>query len=152
MRLIAVAAVCAAVFMPLARAGTPADCGVPAAMSDGWPVSPTAQQGLDPKLICSTGPDLASPQEPAPHGVVVIRRGVLVYLLLRQRQSLNLVVAVTAPLSSLKRRPARCREPRRRRGAKFIRIARGDLPLRGTGGALSCREPAQTLRSDHASA
>jgi hypothetical protein len=67
-------------------------------MSDGWPVSPTAQQGLDPELICSTGPDLASPQEAAPHGVVVIRRGVLVYVLLRQRQSLNLVVAVTAGL------------------------------------------------------
>jgi hypothetical protein len=79
MRLIAPTVVCAAVFTTLARAGTPADCGAPAAMSDGWPVSPPAQQGLDPKLICSTGSGLASLQEAAPHGVVVIRRGVLVY-------------------------------------------------------------------------
>src|SRR5215471_2896192 len=51
----------------------------PAAMSDGWPVSPSAQQGLDPQLICSTGLGLAKLTEADPHGVVVIRHGVLVY-------------------------------------------------------------------------
>jgi CubicO group peptidase (beta-lactamase class C family) len=48
-------------------------------MSDGWPVSPPAQQGLDPQLICSIGPVLAKATEADPHGVVVIRHGVLVY-------------------------------------------------------------------------
>jgi CubicO group peptidase (beta-lactamase class C family) len=79
MRLIAAAALCVVLVAALARAGTPAECGAPAAMSDQWPVSPPAQQGLDPELICATGPGLAKRTEAAPHGVVVVRHGALVY-------------------------------------------------------------------------
>ena len=80
MRLIAAAAVgVVLVAAAVARAGTPAECGAPAAMSDDWPVSPPAQQGLDPELICATGPSLAKRTDAAPHGVVVARHGALVY-------------------------------------------------------------------------
>jgi hypothetical protein len=48
-------------------------------MSGGWPVSPPAQQGFKPKLICSIGPGLAGLPKAAAHGVVVVRHGVLVY-------------------------------------------------------------------------
>jgi CubicO group peptidase (beta-lactamase class C family) len=78
MRLIT-AALCVLLVAPVARAGTPAECGAPAAMSDEWPVSPPAQQGLDPELICATGPGLAKRTDAAPHGVVVARNGALVY-------------------------------------------------------------------------
>lgn len=53
MRWMALAAVCVVLHAAISRAGTAADCGVPAATQDGWPVSPPAQQGLDPQLICS---------------------------------------------------------------------------------------------------
>ena len=80
MRLIAAAAVgVVLVAAAVARAGTPAECGAPAAMSDDWPVSPPAQQGLDPELICGTGPGLAKRTEAVPHAVVVVRHGMLVY-------------------------------------------------------------------------
>jgi|SRR5437588_5988754 len=79
MRLIAAAALCVVLVAAVARAGTPAECGAPAAMSDDWPVSLPAQQGLDPELICATGPGLAKRAEAAPHGVVVVRHGALVY-------------------------------------------------------------------------
>ena len=79
MRLIASATICAALCAAIARAGTSADCSIPAAMSDGWPVSPPAAQGLDPQLICAAGPGLAKLTGADPHGVVVIRHGVLVY-------------------------------------------------------------------------
>ena len=72
-------ALCVVLVAAVARAGTPAECGAPAAMSDDWPVSPPAQQGLDPELICATGPGLAKRTEAAPHGVVVVRHGALVY-------------------------------------------------------------------------
>jgi CubicO group peptidase (beta-lactamase class C family) len=78
-RLIASVAVCALFVTPTAGAETSVNCGTPAAMSDGWPVSPAAQQGLDPQLICSIGPSLAKLTEANPHGIVVIRHGVLVY-------------------------------------------------------------------------
>jgi CubicO group peptidase (beta-lactamase class C family) len=78
MRLIT-AALCVLLVAAGARAGTPAECGAPAAMSDAWPVSPPAQQGLDPELICATGPGLAKRTDAAPHSVVVARNGVLVY-------------------------------------------------------------------------
>ena len=78
MRLIA-AALCVLLVAAVARAGTPAECDAPAAMSDEWPVSPPAQQGLDPELICATGPGLAKRTDAAPHGVVVVRNGTLVY-------------------------------------------------------------------------
>jgi CubicO group peptidase (beta-lactamase class C family) len=79
MRLIAAAAFCVGLVAAVARAGTPAECGSPAAMSDDWPVSPPAQQGLDPALICATGPGLAKRAEAAPNGVVIVRHGALVY-------------------------------------------------------------------------
>ena len=79
MRWIASAVVCVLLLTAIARAGTSADCGAPAAISDDWPVSPSAQQGLDPQLICSIGPGLAKQTGADPHGVVVIRHGVLVY-------------------------------------------------------------------------
>ena len=79
MRWMALAAVCVVLHAPISRAGTAADCSVPAATRDGWPVSPPAQQGLDPQRICSIGPGLAKLTEADPHGVVVIRHGVLVY-------------------------------------------------------------------------
>jgi CubicO group peptidase (beta-lactamase class C family) len=79
MRLISAAALLLVLVAAVARGGTPAECGAPAAMSDGWPVSPPAQQGLDPQLICATGPGLAKRTEAVPHGVVVVRHGALVY-------------------------------------------------------------------------
>src|SRR5215471_6969741 len=79
MRLIPAAALCVVLVAAVARAGTPAECGAPAAMSDDWPVSPPAQQGFDPELSCATGPGLAKRTEAAPHGVVVVRHGALVY-------------------------------------------------------------------------
>lgn len=79
MRLIGPAVVCAVVLTTFARAGAPVDCVAPTAIPDGWLVSPPAQQGLDPTLICSIGPGLAKLPEAAPHGVVVVRNGVLVY-------------------------------------------------------------------------
>jgi len=79
MRLIAAAAMCVALLTAIARAAISADCGAPAAMPDVWEVSTSAQQGLDPKLICATGPSLAKLTGADPHGVVVARRGVLVY-------------------------------------------------------------------------
>ena len=79
MRLIAAAALCVVLVAAVARAGTAVECGAPAAMSDEWPVSPPAQQGLDPELICATGPGLAKRTEAVPHGVVVVRHGALVY-------------------------------------------------------------------------
>src|SRR3954447_915636 len=79
MRWIGSAALCVALLTAVARAGTSADCGAPAAMSDGWEVSTPTQQGLDPKLICAIGPSLAELKGADPHGVVVVRNGVLVY-------------------------------------------------------------------------
>jgi CubicO group peptidase (beta-lactamase class C family) len=79
MRLIPAAALLLVLVAAVARGGTPAECGAPAAMSDGWPVSPPAQQGLDPELICATGRGLAKRTEAVPHGVVVVRHGALVY-------------------------------------------------------------------------
>jgi CubicO group peptidase (beta-lactamase class C family) len=79
MRWIGSAVLCVALLTASARAAISADCGTPAAMSDGWEVSAPAQQGLDPTLICATGPSLAKLAGADPHGVVVVRNGVLVY-------------------------------------------------------------------------
>ena len=73
MRLIAAAAMCVALLTAIARAAISADCGAPAAMPDVWEVSTSAQQGLDPKLICATGLSLAKLTGADPHGVVVAR-------------------------------------------------------------------------------
>src|SRR5436305_11017368 len=79
MRLIAAAALCVVFVVAVTRAGTSADCDAPAAMSDDWAVATPAQQGLDPKLICAIGPGLAELKRADPHGVVVVRNGMLVY-------------------------------------------------------------------------
>src|ERR1044071_8467434 len=79
MRWIGSAALCVALLTASARAAISADCGTPAAMSDGGEVSAPAQQGLDPTLISATGPSLAKLGGADPHGVVVVRNGVLVY-------------------------------------------------------------------------
>jgi hypothetical protein len=79
MRWIGSAALCVALLTAVARAGTSADCGAPATLSDGWPVSTPAQQTLDATLICATGPSLAKLTGANPHGAVVVRNGVLVY-------------------------------------------------------------------------
>src|SRR5438105_1835620 len=79
MRWVGSAALCVVLLTAVARAGTSADCDSPAAMSDDWMVATPAQQGLDPKLICAIGPSLAVLKGADPHGVVVARRGTLVY-------------------------------------------------------------------------
>src|SRR5438045_9239747 len=79
MRWIGSAALCVALLTAVARAGTSADCDAPAAMSDDWAVATPAQQGLDPRLICATGPSLATLKGADPHGVIVARHGTLVY-------------------------------------------------------------------------
>jgi hypothetical protein len=79
MRWIGSAAVSVVLLTAVARAAISADCGAPAAMSDEWAVSTPAQQGLDPELICATGSSLAKLTGADPHGVVVVRHGVLVY-------------------------------------------------------------------------
>jgi CubicO group peptidase (beta-lactamase class C family) len=48
-------------------------------MADGWPVAAPAKEGLDPKLVCAIGRHFENWQEADPHGVVVVRHGVLVY-------------------------------------------------------------------------
>ncbi len=48
-------------------------------MADGWTVAPPEQEGLDPKLICAIGPVFEQWQAADPHGIVIIRHGVLVY-------------------------------------------------------------------------
>ena len=65
--------------LAFAADAAPPVCAAPAAMSDGWPVAPPAQVGLDPKLICSIGPSLEGLHGADPDGVVVIRHGTLVY-------------------------------------------------------------------------
>jgi CubicO group peptidase (beta-lactamase class C family) len=66
-------------FTAVAEGAASADCGVPAVMSDGWTVSSPAKQDLDQKMICSIGPGFAKLRDADPHGVVVIRHGMLVY-------------------------------------------------------------------------
>jgi CubicO group peptidase (beta-lactamase class C family) len=56
-----------------------ADCTAPAVMPDGWAVSSPREQGLDPQLICSIGSGLGKLRDADPHGVVVIRHGMVVY-------------------------------------------------------------------------
>lgn len=57
----------------------PANCGSPADLHDGWTVAAPAQQGLDPKLTCAIGPRLEKMTDADANGVVIVRRGVLVY-------------------------------------------------------------------------
>ena len=79
MRLVVAAAVCVVLLTAVASLGSSADCSAPVALSDSWPVSTPEQQALDPKLICATGPSLAKLTGANPHGVIVVRNGLLVY-------------------------------------------------------------------------
>ena len=62
-----------------APAAAAPDCGRPAKMADGWPVAPPQREGLDPRWICAIAPRLESLDGADPNGLVVVRRGVLVY-------------------------------------------------------------------------
>jgi CubicO group peptidase (beta-lactamase class C family) len=67
-------------FLPsMARAEFPVGCRTPVAMEDGWSVSEPQAQQLDPALICSIGGELEKLKDAHPHGVVVVRNGVVVY-------------------------------------------------------------------------
>jgi len=79
MRWIGSVVLCVALLSAVASAEPSADCGAPAAMSDGWPISTPAQQTLDPELICAIGPGLAKLTGANTHGVVVVRNGAIVY-------------------------------------------------------------------------
>ena len=59
MRWMAWATACVVFHAAIARAETSANFSVPAATGDSWPVSSSAQQGLDPQRICSIGPGIA---------------------------------------------------------------------------------------------
>jgi CubicO group peptidase (beta-lactamase class C family) len=63
----------------IAQAEFPAGCGAPMAMEDGWPVSAPQAQHLDPALICSIERELEKRKDANPHGVVVLRNGLIVY-------------------------------------------------------------------------
>jgi CubicO group peptidase (beta-lactamase class C family) len=56
-----------------------ADCGAPAKITDGWPVSSPSEQGLDPSQICAIGARLKDLSGADPNGVVVVRHSVIVY-------------------------------------------------------------------------
>lgn len=56
-----------------------ADCGIPAKMEDGWPVAAPQREGLAAARICAIAPRLESLDGADPNGVVVVRRGTLVY-------------------------------------------------------------------------
>ena len=79
MRWIALLALGAALLPVPARTAPPPNCGAPSAMTDGWKVAPPEQEGLDPKLICAIGPVFEQWLAADPHGIVIIRHGVLVY-------------------------------------------------------------------------
>jgi CubicO group peptidase (beta-lactamase class C family) len=61
------------------RANQGGDCNSPIDLRDGWQVEAPAQQNLDPTLICNIGQHLEGWKEGNPHGVVIVRNGVLIY-------------------------------------------------------------------------
>src|SRR5438309_631678 len=56
-----------------------ADCPNPTDLHDGWTQAAPQQVGLDPALICGIGPRLEATEGAKAHGVVIARRGALVY-------------------------------------------------------------------------
>jgi CubicO group peptidase (beta-lactamase class C family) len=78
MRVIVLTAACA-MLLPINAEAATADCTAPAVMSDGWAVSSPGEQNLDAQLICSIGSGLDKLRDADPHGVVVIRHGMVVY-------------------------------------------------------------------------
>jgi CubicO group peptidase (beta-lactamase class C family) len=63
----------------IARAGAPAECGIPVGDSDGWQTSSQESVALDSRLLCSLVDKLASSSDDNIHGVVVVRDGRLVF-------------------------------------------------------------------------
>jgi CubicO group peptidase (beta-lactamase class C family) len=63
----------------MVRAELPAGCAAPAAIGDGWPVSEPQAQQLDPAMICAIKDRLENRKDANPHGVVILRNGVVVY-------------------------------------------------------------------------
>jgi CubicO group peptidase (beta-lactamase class C family) len=65
--------------LPAIVEADPVGCGAPMAIKDGWSVSEPQAQQLDPAVICSIGAELEKLKDADPHGVVVVRNGVIVY-------------------------------------------------------------------------
>jgi len=63
----------------MVRAELPTGCAAPAAIGDGWPVSEPQAQQLDPAMICAIKDRLENRKDANPHGVVILRNGVVVY-------------------------------------------------------------------------
>jgi hypothetical protein len=63
----------------IAQAELPAGCAASAAIGDGWPVSEPEAQQLNPALICAIKEKLEKLKDANPHGVVIVRNGVVVY-------------------------------------------------------------------------
>ena len=67
-------------FLPsIAQAESAAGCGAPMAVAVGWSGSGPQAQQLDPVMICSIEGNLGKLRDANPHGVVVVRNGVVVY-------------------------------------------------------------------------
>lgn len=63
----------------MACAESPVRCGAPTTIEDGWVVSEPQAQQLDPASICAMRGELQKRANADPHGVVVVRNGVIVY-------------------------------------------------------------------------
>lgn len=68
-----------ALFPSIAHAESLAACGAPISIEDGWQVSEPEAQQLNAALICSIGGELEKLKDADPHGIVVVRNGVIVY-------------------------------------------------------------------------
>jgi CubicO group peptidase (beta-lactamase class C family) len=72
-------ALAVALLPSIAQAETPPACAAPSAIGDGWSVSEPVAQQLDPALICAVRKNLEELNDANPHGVVIVRNGVVVY-------------------------------------------------------------------------
>jgi CubicO group peptidase (beta-lactamase class C family) len=63
----------------IAQAGSPEECGAPAATEDGWQVAAPDAVGLDPAILCGIGPRFAAWTAARIDAVLVTRHGKLVY-------------------------------------------------------------------------
>jgi CubicO group peptidase (beta-lactamase class C family) len=63
----------------VASAAIAAECSVPEARDDGWQVASTESVGIDGSILCSLAGRFEEWKEANIHGVLVIRRGKLVY-------------------------------------------------------------------------
>ncbi len=72
-------ALAVALLPSIAQAETSPACAAPSAIGDGWSVSEPVAQQLDPALICAVRKNLEALNDANPHGVVIVRNGVVVY-------------------------------------------------------------------------